>query len=268
MKTDIDYDDYNKRFGGIARLYGTSALNKLLYSHVLIVGLGGVGTWIAEALARSGVGAITLVDLDDICITNTNRQIHAYESMYGILKVKAISDRILAINPQCKVSAVEDFFTINSADIILDKKYDYVIDAIDSLQNKCVLAFKCRELNFPLITIGGAAGKRNPAMIQVSDLGLACNDSLLFSLRKRLRQEFGYPAGDIYTRTKKQIFNISCVYSSENPVYPKPDGTVCDTMDAGTNLKLDCQTGMGSATHMTGIFGFIAASHVIDKIIS
>lgn len=266
MQKVFDYFDFNQRFGGIARLYGVEGLKKLLDSHILIVGLGGVGTWAAEALARSGVGSITLVDLDDICITNTNRQIHAHDSMFGVMKVKAISDRIQAINPQCKVRMIEDFFTESSADIILDQKYDYVIDAIDSLNNKCLLALKCRDKNFPLVITGGAAGKRNPTMIKVDDLGLVCNDSLLFSLRKKLRQEFNFPSGANFTRTKKQIFNMTCVYSPEEPIFPKNDGTVCLVADSDTNLRLDCETGMGSITHITGTFGFMAASHVIAQI--
>jgi tRNA A37 threonylcarbamoyladenosine dehydratase len=266
MQDNINLTDYNLRFGGIARLYGTEGLAKLLNAHVLVVGLGGVGTWAAEALARSGVGAITLVDLDDICITNTNRQIHAHDGMIGMMKVKAISNRINSINPQCKVTAIEDFFTIKNAEIILEAKYDYVIDAMDSLQNKCVLALACQQKNIPLIVTGGAAGKRNPSMIKVEDLGLACNDSLLFSLRKRLRQEFNYPSGASFSRSKKQNFNIACVYSAENPMFPKSDGTVCPIADLETNLKLDCETGMGSITHITGTFGFFAASHVVERI--
>ena len=122
------------------------------------------------------------------------------------MKVKAMSERILAINPQCNVRSIEEFFTATTSELILDQNYDYVIDAIDSLQNKCVLAAKCQEKNIPLIINGGAAGKRNPAMIKVDDLGLACNDSLLFSLRKRLRQEFSFPSGESFTRSKKQKF--------------------------------------------------------------
>lgn len=266
MLNKFDFEDYNRRFGGIARLYGTEGLNNLLKAHVLIIGLGGVGTWAAEALARSGVGSITLVDLDDICITNTNRQIHAMEGMIGKLKVEATRERILSINPQCNVLAIEEFFTANTAEEILGQKYDYVIDAIDSLQNKCVLAALCKEKKIPLIVTGGAAGKRNPAMIKVDDLGLACNDSLLFSLRKRLRQEFAFPSGAGFTRSKKQIFNIACVYSAEEPMFPKSDGSVCSVADASVNLKLDCETGMGSITHITGTFGFLAASHVISQI--
>ncbi len=263
---DFNFEDYNQRFGGIARLYGVQGLNNLLKSHVLIVGLGGVGTWAAEALARSGVGAITLVDLDDICITNTNRQIHAMDGMVGKMKVTAVAERIKAINPQCKITSFEDFFTASTSEIILNQNFDYVIDAIDSLQNKCVLAHACKEKNIPLIVTGGAAGKRNPTKIKVDDLGLACNDSLLFSLRKRLRQEFSFPSGAGFTRSKKQLFQIACVYSDEEPMFPKSDGTVCAVADLETNLRLDCETGMGSITHITGTFGFLAASHVIDQI--
>ena len=266
MQKEFDFNDYNMRFGGVARIYGVKGLEKLLKAHVLVVGLGGVGTWAAEALARTGVGAITLVDLDDICITNTNRQLHAHDSTFGMMKVKATADRIKSINPQCKVSAIEDFFTASTAFEILNYQYDYVIDAIDGLQNKCILASGCKEKKIPLIIIGGAAGKKDSSLIKIDDLGSACNDSLLFSLRKRLRQEFNFPSGAGFTRSKKQIFNIACVYSQENPVFPKDDGTVCLTADVENNLKLDCETGMGSLLHVTGIFGFMAAGHVVDFI--
>ncbi len=264
---DFDFQDYNLRFGGIARLYGVEGLNKLLSAHVLVVGIGGVGTWAAEALARSGVGSITLVDLDDICITNTNRQIHAMNGLIGKMKVHAISSRIMAINPQCKVTAIEDYFTAATSEKILETHYTFVIDAIDSLQNKCVLAAACKDKSLPLIVTGGAAGKRNPTMIKIDDLGLACNDSLLFSLRKRLRQEFSFPSAAGFTRSKKQRFNIACVYSTEEPMYPKSDGSVCNKPEASENLKLDCETGMGSVTHLTGTFGFMAASFVIEQIV-
>jgi len=170
MTQEFNFEDYNNRFSGVARLYGIEGLKRLLHSHVLIIGLGGVGTWAAEAIARSGVGHMTLVDLDEVCITNTNRQIHALTNTVGKSKVMVMKERILAINPQCKVNAIEEFFTDKSADAILDIKYDYVIDAFDSLQNKCVLASKCKERNIPLIITGGAAGKRNPALLKIDDL--------------------------------------------------------------------------------------------------
>ncbi len=266
--TEFNFEDYNARFGGIARLYGVQGLQNLLSAHVLIIGLGGVGTWATEAIVRSGVGAITLVDLDDICISNTNRQLHAMDGMIGKMKVKAVADRIFAINPQCRVQIIEEFFTQSTADSILNSNYDYVIDAIDSLQNKCVLASKCKEKNLSLLVTGGAAGKRNPTLVQVDDLGKACNDSLLFALRKRLRQEFNFPSGAGFTRSKKQIFNIACVYSPEEPLFPQTDGSVCNTAEAGANLKLDCESGMGSVTHLTGTFGFVAASFVIEELVN
>lgn len=263
---DFNFEDYNLRFSGIARLYGLQGLKNLLHAHVLIVGLGGVGSWAAEALARSGVGAITLVDMDDICISNTNRQLPAIDGNFGKMKVAALKERIKLINPQCKVTAIEEFFTESTASFILSNNYNYVIDAIDSLQNKCVLAVHCKEMKLPLIIAGGTAGKKDPTRIKVDDLGRACNDSLLYQVRKRLRQKFDFPSGEGCTRSNKQIFNFACAYSDENSVYPQADGSICNKPDPKTNLKLDCQTGMGSITHVTATFGFACAGYVIDQI--
>lgn len=266
MNTEFNSEDYNQRFGGIARLYGIQGLKNLLKARVLVVGLGGVGSWAAESLARSGVGAITLVDLDDICITNTNRQLPAMSGQFGKLKIDVIRERILAINPQCEVTSIEDFFTERTAEAILSTQFEYVIDAIDSLQNKCLLASMCKDKSIPLIVTGGAAGKVNPTQIQISDLGECINDSLIFRMRKRLRQEFNFPRGDGYIRSKKQKFNMMCVFSPEEPMFPTTDGGVCAFPDADTNLKLDCETGMGSVSHITSIFGLMAAGHVVNTI--
>lgn len=266
MDTEFNSEDYNQRFGGIARLYGVQGLSNLLKARVLIVGLGGVGSWAAESLARSGVGAITLVDLDDICITNTNRQLPAMSGHYGKLKIQVISERILAINPQCQVHAIEDFFTSQSAEAILDNHFDFVIDAIDSLHNKCLLASMCRDKKLPIIITGGAAGKISPTQIQISDLGECINDSLIFRMRKRLRQEFNFPSGASSTRSRKQKFNMMCVFSPEEPMFPTPGGGICSVPDAETNLKMDCETGMGSVSHVTSIFGLMAAGHVVNTI--
>lgn len=267
MEKDFNSDDYNQRFGGIARLYGVQGLKNLLNSRVLIVGVGGVGSWAAESLARSGVGAITLVDLDDICITNTNRQLPAMSGEYGKLKIKVISDRILSINPQCLVHCIEDFFTASSAEAILDSHFDYVVDAIDSLHNKCLLASMCRDKNLPLLVTGGAAGKINPSQIQIADLGECFNDSLIFRMRKRLRQEFNFPNGSPSSRAPKTKFNMMCVYSPEEPVYPTSEGGItCKIPEAETNLKMDCETGMGSVSHITAVFGLMAAGHIVNSI--
>jgi tRNA A37 threonylcarbamoyladenosine dehydratase len=267
MEHEFNSEDYNQRFGGIARLYGVQGLKNLLKARVLVVGLGGVGSWAAESLARSGVGAITLVDLDDICITNTNRQLPAMSGHFGKLKINVIRERILSINPQCHVEAIEDFFTAKSAEGILDNRYDYVIDAIDSLNNKCLLASMCRDKSLHLIVTGGAAGKINPTQIQISDLGECINDSLIFRMRKRLRQDYNFPSGASSTRSKKQKFNMMCVFSPEDPVYPTAEGGVtCSAPDSESNLKLDCETGMGSVSHITSVFGFMAAGHVVNTI--
>lgn len=266
MDNTFNSEDYNQRFGGIARLYGVQGLKNLLKARVLVVGVGGVGSWAAESLARSGVGSITLVDLDDICITNTNRQLPAMSGHFGKLKIQVIKERILAINPQCAVTTIEDFFTATSAEAILDKKYDYVIDAIDSLHNKCLLASMCRDKNLPVIVTGGAAGKVNPTQIQIADLGECINDSLIFRMRKRLRQEFNFPSGASSTRSKKQKFHMMCVFSPEDPMFPTADGGVCAIPDLETNLKMDCETGMGSVSHITSIFGLMAAGHVVNTI--
>lgn len=266
MINEFNSEDYQQRFGGIARLYGVEGLKNLLKARVLVVGLGGVGSWVAESLARSGVGAITLVDLDDICITNTNRQLPAMTGLYGKMKIHAMRDRILAINPQCQVHTIEDFFTDRTAAAILDNHFDYVIDAIDSLQNKALLVASCRDRNLPVLITGGCAGKIDSTLIRVSDLGLSENDSLLFRLRKRLRRDHGYPSAAKTTSQKKQRFGVTCVYSAEEPVYPTADGGTCTIPDAETNLKLDCETGMGSVSHITAVFGLMASGHVVNFI--
>lgn len=266
MTNQFDGEDYQQRFGGIARLYGVQGLKNLLKARVLVVGLGGVGSWVAESLARSGVGSITMVDLDDICITNTNRQLPAMSGLYGKMKIHAMRERILGINPQCQIHAIEDFFTEKSAPAILDNQFDYVIDAIDSLQNKALLVACCRDRGLPILITGGCAGKIDPTLIRISDLGLSENDSLLFRLRKKLRREFGFPSAAKTTSQKKQKFGITCVFSAEEPVYPTATGETCTIPDAETNLKLDCETGMGSVSHITAVFGFMAAGHVINSI--
>src|SRR6516225_5042178 len=143
--------DFETRFGGIARLYGQGGLLKLRAAHVCVVGIGGVGTWAAEALARSGIGAITLVDLDEVCVTNINRQLHALTETVGRSKVEVMAERIRAINPECKILAEQKFFNEQTAEELLASKFDFVLDAIDSVSNKVLLLAKCREKNLPVV---------------------------------------------------------------------------------------------------------------------
>ncbi len=244
--------DSKSRFDGITRLYGETGATALTGAHVLIVGLGGVGTWAAEAIARSGIGEITLIDMDEICISNTNRQIHAHDGNYGKMKVDALKERILLINPDCKVNAVVDFFTKDNVEEILKQPYDYVIDSIDSIRNKCLLISQCKSRNIPIITIGGAGGKSDPTQVLLTDLNRTYNDKLLLVVRNNLKRFYNF------TKHRKQKYHVACIFSSEDAVMPE---------QACNASNLNCATGFGSITHVTGQFGFMAAGHVINSIV-
>ena len=252
--------DFETRFGGIARLYGQAGLEKLRAAHVGVIGIGGVGTWAAEALARSGIGAITLVDLDEVCVTNINRQLHALTETVGRSKVEVMAERIRAINPDCRVTAAQQFFNEQTAEEILAPKFDFILDAIDNVPNKVLLLMRCREKKLPVITCGGAGGRRELTSVRVGDLSKASHDRLLSEVRRRLRQEHGFPGG-------QSAMDIPCVYSVERTIYPQPDGSVCEArneMDEGA--RLNCNGGLGSATFVTGAFGFAAAGWVVREI--
>ena len=252
--------DFETRFGGIARLYGQGGLAKLRAAHVCVVGIGGVGTWAAEALARSGIGAITLVDLDEVCMTNINRQLHALTETVGRAKVEAMAKRIRAINPECKIFAEQKFFNAQTAEELLAPKYDFVLDAIDDVTNKVLLLMQCRDKKIPAITSGGAGGRRELTAVRVGDLSQASHDKLLAEVRRRLRTEHGFPAG-------QSAMNVACVYSVERTVYPQADGSVCEMRSAAEDgTRLNCNGGLGSATFVTGAFGFAAAGFVVRKI--
>jgi tRNA A37 threonylcarbamoyladenosine dehydratase len=252
--------DFETRFGGIARLYGKAGLEKLRAAHVCVVGIGGVGTWAAEALARSGVGAITLVDLDEVCVTNINRQLHALTETVGRSKVEAMAERIRAINPECRVTMEQKFFNAQTAEELLAPKFDFIFDAIDDVTNKLLLLVRCCEKNIPVITSGGAGGRRELTSVRVGDLSQASHDRLLAEVRRRLRAEHGFPTG-------QSEMGLPCVYSVERTVYPQADGSVCEMRSAAEDgTRLNCNGGLGSATFVTGAFGFAAAGFVVQKI--
>ena len=248
------------RFGGIARLYGRDGLKHLLASHVCVVGIGGVGSWAAEALARSAVGSITLIDLDEICQTNLNRQIHALEGTIGQAKVDVMRERIRMIHPDCRVDARQTYFTAATAESILATRYDYVIDAIDNAEHKCRLILDCRERQIPIICAGAAGGRRDPNRIQIADLARVIQDSLLARVRRILRQDYGFP------RDLRRKFQVDCVFSPEPSVYPQADGSVRARRDPKAVLRLDCESGFGTAAFVTGGFGFAAAARVIERL--
>ncbi|XZG71749.1 tRNA cyclic N6-threonylcarbamoyladenosine(37) synthase TcdA [Chitinibacteraceae bacterium HSL-7] len=251
---------YERRFGGIARLYGREALERFRAAHVCVVGIGGVGSWAAEALARSGVGQITLIDLDDICVSNTNRQLPALDGAFGRSKVNVVAERVRQINPDCVVHAVEDFVVEESLEQHLGQKFDYVIDAIDSARIKAQMIAWCRRHKQRIITTGGAGGQIDPTQIRIDDLTRTTQDPLASKVRAMLRREFGFPKGD-----KK--FGVECVYSTEALVYPQADGTVCAQKPVqGDGTRLDCQGGFGSSVTVTGSFGFAAVARVLKKL--
>ena len=249
--------DYQRRFGGIERLYGSGALGRAAAAHVVVVGIGGVGSWAAEALARSGVGRLTLVDLDHVAESNVNRQIHALESTFGAAKVAAMKDRIAAINPDCVVVAVEEF--IDDANVAaLIPPCDAVIDAIDQVRAKAALIANCRRAGVRIVTTGGAGGRLDPTRIEVIDLARTTQDALASKVRARLRKEFGF------SRDPKRKFGVDCVFSPEQIRRP---ATACDTdgeFDSAAGLAC---AGYGSSVAVTASFGFAAAARVLAGIL-
>lgn len=256
-------DDYQDRFGGIGRLLGRDALVRLRAAHVCVLGVGGVGSWTVEGLARSGVGALTLVDLDEVCVTNTNRQLPALDGNVGRAKVEALAERVKLINPHCRVTAVSEFFTAASAERLLAERFTYVVDAIDSVTNKALLIAECLKRDLPVITSGGAGGKRDGTQVRTSDLGAAIGDDLLRQVRKKLRREHGFAAGE---QRGLAAWGVRSVWSAEAPVYPWADGTCSTEAEPGTNLKLDCASGFGTAVFVTATFGLVAAQEVVRRI--
>ena len=255
--------EYQLRFGGISRLYGQTGANIIQQSHFCVIGIGGVGSWAAEALARSGVGEITLIDLDDICTTNINRQIHALTDTVGDSKVDVMAARIEQINPECKIHIIEDFVTAENLRDLMSKGYDYVIDAIDSVKIKTALIAHCKRNKIPLITIGGAGGQTDPSQIQLTDLSQTYQDPLLSKVRNQLRREYNF------TRNTKRKFGIDAVFSSEQLMYPDESGEVCHAKQSQEGaMRLDCSGGFGAATHVTASFAFVAVAKAIRKLIN
>jgi tRNA threonylcarbamoyladenosine dehydratase len=243
-------NDDDLRFGGLARLYGAGGLQRLLQASVCVVGLGGVGSWAAESLARSGVGHITLVDLDDVCLSNVNRQLHALDGAIGRPKVDVMAERIHAIHPACRVRAMAAFFTETTAEEILQTRFDFVIDAIDQATNKSLLIARCRHKEIPIVSVGGAGGRRDPAAIEVADLAQTSHDALLRQVRQKLREDHGFP------RDPKTPFGVACVFSSEPAAAPAE----------GCAGRVTCDNGYGTASFVTGTFGLMAAACVVSKI--
>ncbi|WP_333606935.1 tRNA cyclic N6-threonylcarbamoyladenosine(37) synthase TcdA [Arsukibacterium sp.] len=259
--------DYDLRFAGIARLYGMKALAQFRQSHVCVIGIGGVGSWVAEALARSGIGQLTLIDLDDVCISNINRQLHALTDTIGQDKVAVMASRIQAINPECQVHQIADFIAIDNLAQFITPDLDYVVDAIDSIKAKVALLAFCKRHKIKVISTGGAGGQTDPTQIQIADLTQTVNDPLLAKVRNCLRRDYNF------SRNPKRRFGIDCVYSTEQLKYPQPDGSVCQQKpavsaedEAPGSMRLDCSGGFGATMVVTASFGLAAASRVLLKL--
>ncbi|MCU7925479.1 MAG: tRNA cyclic N6-threonylcarbamoyladenosine(37) synthase TcdA [Candidatus Thiodiazotropha sp. (ex Dulcina madagascariensis)] len=251
--------DIQRRFGGIARLYGRQGLERFGRSHVAVIGVGGVGSWAVEALARSGIGRLTLFDLDHIAESNVNRQLHALESEFGKPKVSVLAQRVSAINPDCRVTPVEAFIEPDSLQPVIEGGFDYVLDCIDNFRAKAALIATCRRHRIPVITLGGAGGQTDPTRIRLADLSRSEQDPLLSKTRKLLRREYGFPTN------LKRRFDVPCVYSMEQLVYPDAEGEVCLVRPTAVEGSLNCG-GFGSAMTVTAGFGLAAVSHVLKRL--
>lgn len=251
-----DEVDFDRRFGGIGRLYGQPALARFRAAHVCVVGVGGVGSWVVEALARSAIGQLTLIDLDNVAESNINRQIQALSGTIGQAKIVALAERIAQINPFCRVNLIEDFIAPDNLDQMFGGKgYDYVVDAIDSVKSKAALIAWCRDHKLPMVIIGSAGGQTDATRIEVRDLSKTEQEPLLKMVRKRLRSEYGFP------RSIKTKFFVDAVFSMEPLTMPEVDAS-CEIEGVS---GLNC-AGFGSSMVVTATFGMIAAGHVLNKL--
>lgn len=246
-------------FGGTERLYSKQGLKNLEKSTVTIIGVGGVGSWVAEALARTAVGKLILIDLDELCVTNTNRQIHALKNNVGKLKVEVLADRIGLINANCKVEPIVDFVTKNNLDQYLSIPTDFVVDAIDSARTKAWILYYCKRNKIKALTIGGAGGQIDPLKITVADLSRSWQDPLSAKVRNELRRNHHF------SKNPQRRFGIDCVFSTEQLRYPEAGGNVSYKKPTNpTSSKLDCASGLGASVVVTATFGMVAAAKVIN----
>lgn len=247
-----------RRLGGVARLYGEDGAARLARAHVVVAGAGGVGSWAMEALARSGIGRLTLIDGDVSALSNTNRQLHAMDGNYGRGKVALMRERIGLINPDCRVELIESFITPENADEILPADADFVMDCIDDLRGKTALVAAARRKGLKVVTSGGAGGKRHPERLVVEDLARVKGDPLLAKLRTNLRKFHGFPAGNASGRSVK--FGIPVVASDEPVRQPSAANNQAAGQPEGARI------GFGSGVVVTGTAGLMLASLVINAI--
>ncbi|MFN7684071.1 MAG: ThiF family adenylyltransferase [Oligoflexia bacterium] len=257
----------HRRFDRMGRLVGDLAMKKLQGSHVMIIGLGGVGSWAAESIVRSGVGKVTIVDFDEVCITNSNRQLHALTGLVGSHKATVLAERFAKVNPQAEIIPMVQFYNERNNPEIFATKPDYVIDAIDNVTAKCHLLAYCVEQKIPVVCCSGSAGRMDPTQVEVADLAVTEGDPLARVLRRILRQQYGFP--------EKGEFNIPTVFSREPILAPhelaydngKGFKCVCPQGNNGLNTCDDKNLILGSAGFVTGAFGLACAARVVSDLI-
>ncbi len=257
-----DAIDTTRRFGGVSRLYGADGLLRLKAAHICVIGIGGVGSWAAEALARNAVGTITLIDLDNIAESNVNRQLHAIEGVFGKAKVTAMAERIQQINPSVNVIEIEDFVSIENVASLLNQQYDGVIDCIDDAKAKAAIANFCSTHQIPLVVTGAAGGRLDATRIKQADLSQVTHDKLLAKVRNLLRRDYAFSMGDSQ-KSKSSKLGVQCVYSDEEVIRPE---AVCDVEPDSSITGLNC-AGYGSSVCVTAPFGFIAAGLLIKQLL-
>jgi tRNA A37 threonylcarbamoyladenosine dehydratase len=249
----MEAHDFNRRFGGVERLYGKKALDRFKRSHISVIGIGGVGSWAAEALARNAIGKITLIDLDHIAESNINRQIHALESTLGKSKVTAMRERMLEINPMCEIHIVDDFISNENIETLIQPHFDVVIDAIDQASIKTSLVLHTLNKKIPFVMTGGAGGRIDPSMIKIADLSLTLGDRLIAKIRHDVKKALQLK--------ESQKVGIDVIFTDE--VMIKPEGA-CETDEALTGLHCG---GFGSSVMVTATFGLMAASLALKKLL-
>lgn len=251
--------DFQRRFGGVSRVYGEAGLERFTHAHIIVIGIGGVGSWVVEALARNAIGKITLIDMDVVAESNINRQLPALSNTLGRDKTAVMKERILNINEACKVSIIDDFITEENVSQLITTNTDYVIDCIDNSRVKAALIAWCKRNKLPIMTIGGAGGQIDPEKIKTADLSRTESDPLLSKTRKLLRQNYHFA-----TNTKRR-FGIACVFSTEHLSYPSDDGATTKNKPTENSTDLSCAGGIGSSVMVTATFGFVAVAYVLKK---
>jgi len=259
MNLDLfpEYKTSTDRFIGTEQLFGSSYAS-IRAAHIAVIGLGGVGCWAAEALVRSGVERITLIDPDEVCINNSNRQLQADSTSVGKAKVETLALRFKQINPDCQVTVVQEYLDESNVSELVSDSFDGVIDAIDSVLSKVVLIKECKKKNIPLVVCGAAGGIKNPSLVRTVDLNQTCNDALLAKMRKILRQKHSWPRGT-------EEFGVLSVSSSEKQQFASSQ--YCDPSIATGPIKATCENGLGSVCFVTGAFGFQAAAAMVELMV-